>query len=253
MGRATRRLSARTAETITGAGYHADGDGLYLVVDRSGARRWAFIYHAQGKRREMGLGRMGLKEAREKADEVRRQIRTGLDPILARKSARDTRAAIPTFEAISREVITEAQAKSTNDKVRYQWELLLGLRYCGPILSKPVNEITTLDVERVLRPVWRAKPETGRKLLTRLRRVFDYARVHLRDQHGIMMQGNPAAWEDLRDRGFERNGKLTRGRQPALDSEQAPEFLATVQARQSMAARALEVTLLTGLRTGEVI
>ena len=253
MARATKRLSARTVETITNPGYHADGDGLYLKVDGSGARRWAFIFHAQGKRREMGLGRMGLKEAREKADEVRRQVRAGLDPILTRKSARDTKAAIPTFEAISREVILDAQAKSTNDKVRYQWELLLGPRYCGSILPKPVNEVTTLDVERVLRPVWRAKPETGRKLLARLRRVFDYARVHLRDRHGIMMQANPASWQDLRDRGFERSAKLTRGRQPALDYEQAPAFLAALRARRSMAARALEVTLLTGLRTGEVI
>src|SRR5215217_5403394 len=98
MVRSAKRLSARAVETITKPGYHADGDGLYLVVDRSGARRWAFLFHAQGKRREMGLGRMGLKEAREKADEVRRQIRAGLDPILARKTVRDTKAVIPTFE-----------------------------------------------------------------------------------------------------------------------------------------------------------
>ena len=129
MARAAKRLSARTVETITKPGYHADGDGLYLVVDRSGARRWAFIFHTHGNRREMGLGRMGVKDARDKAEEVRRQVRAGLDPILTRKTARDTRAAIPTFEAISREVIAEAQAKSTNDKVRYQWELLLGPRY----------------------------------------------------------------------------------------------------------------------------
>jgi integrase len=201
----------------------------------------------------MGLGRMGLKQAREAADEVRRQIRTGLDPILARRTARDTRAAIPTFEAIAREVIDEAQARSTNDKVRYQWELLLGPRYCGPVLKKPVNEITTLDVEKVLRPVWRTKPETGRKLLIRLRRVFDYARVHLRDKHGIAMPGNPASWEDFRDRGFERITKPSRGRQAALDYEQVPEFLRAVRARKGIAARALEVALLTGLRTGEVI
>src|SRR3954451_1174481 len=172
MARAAKRLSARAVEMIAKPGYHADRDGLYLVVDKSGARRWALIFHSQGKRREMGLGRMGLKEARDKAEEVRRQIRAGIDPILTRKTARATRAAVPTFEAISREVIAEAQAKSTNDKVRYQWDLLLGPRYCGAILSKPVNEITTLDIERVLRPVWRAKPETGRKLLIRLRRVF---------------------------------------------------------------------------------
>jgi integrase len=201
----------------------------------------------------MGLGRMGLKEARETAEEVRRQIRKGIDPITARRHARSAKAAIPTFEAIAAEVIGDAQARSTNDKVRYQWELLLGPRYCDGILQKPISEITTLDVERVLRPVWRTKPETGRKLHVRLRRVFDYARVHLRDRHGIAMPNNPAAWQDLRDRGFERISKLSRGRQAALDHQQAPGFLAALRQRQGIAARALEVTLLTGLRTGEVI
>jgi integrase len=234
-------------------GYHSDGDGLYLVVDKSGARRWAFIYHTRGKRREMGLGRMGLKEARESADDIRRQIRKGVDPIAARRTQRATTRTIPTFEVVAREVIADARARSTNDKVRYQWELLLGPRYCGPILQKPINEVTTLDIEAVLRPVWWDKPETGRKLLVRLRRVFDYARVQLRDRHGVVMAHNPAAWPDLRDRGFERINKLSRGRQAALDYVRAPEFLKVLRERQGMAARALEVTLLSGLRTGEVI
>ena len=129
----------------------------------------------------------------------------------------------------------------------------MGPRYCGPILQKRINEITTLDVERVLRPVWRSKPETGRKLLVRLRRVFDYARVHLRDRHGIIMPNNPAAWQDLRDRGFERISKLSAAGKPPLITEKSPEFLAALRQRQGIAARALEVTLLTGLRTGEVI
>jgi integrase len=253
MARATRRLSARKVETIAKPGYHADGDGLYLVVDASGARRWAFIYHYAGKRREMGLGRMGLKEARETGEDIRRQIRKGVDPIGARRQARAATTGIPTFGTIAAEVIADAQARSTNDKVRYQWELLLGPRYCDSILQKPISEITTLDVERVLRPVWRNKPETGRKLLVRLRRVFDYARVHLRDRNGIVMPSNPAAWQDLRDRGFERISKLSRGRQAALDYQKSPEFLAALRQRQGIAAKALEVTLLTGLRTGEVI
>ena len=253
MSRATKRLSARKVETITAPGYHADGEGLYLKVDASGARRWAYIYHQHGKRREMGLGRMGLKDARAAADEVRRQIRNGVDPIDARRAARHNKAAIPTFEAIAREVIADAQSKSTNEKVRYQWELLLGPRYCQSIQDKPITEITTLDIERILRPVWRTKPETGRKLLARLRRVFDYARVHLRDKHGIILQGNPADWQDLRDRGFDRITKLSRGQQPALDYLESPVFLEALRKRQGIAARALEVTLLTGLRTGEVI
>jgi hypothetical protein len=61
------------------------------------------------------------------------------------------------------------------------------------------------------------------------------------------MQGNRAAWEDLRDRGFERITKLSRGRQAALDYPQVPEFLKALRARKGIAARALEATLLTGL------
>src|SRR6476660_1201934 len=139
MTRATRRLSARKVETIRKPGYHADGEGLYLVVDQSGARRWAYIYHTHGKRREMGLGRMGLKDAREAAEEVRRQIRKGIDPITARRHDRSNTASIPTFENIAAEVIADAQERSTNDKVRYQWQLLLGPRYCNSLLQKPIN------------------------------------------------------------------------------------------------------------------
>jgi Arm DNA-binding domain len=148
MNRATKRLSARKVETIRTPGYHADGEGLYLVVDQSGARRWAFIYHTHGKRREMGLGRMGLKGARETADEVRHRIRKGIDPITARQLNRSNTASIPTFEDIAAKVIADAQARSTNDKVRYQWELLLGPSYCDSLLRKPINQITTLDIER---------------------------------------------------------------------------------------------------------
>jgi Arm DNA-binding domain len=92
MTRATKRLSARKVQTIRKPGYHADGDGLYLVVDESGARRWTFIYHTNGKRREMGLGRMDLKDAREAAEGVRRQIRKGIDPIAARRHDRSNKA-----------------------------------------------------------------------------------------------------------------------------------------------------------------
>jgi Arm DNA-binding domain len=111
-GGASHPTALSAKETIAKPGYHADGDGLYLVVDASGARRWAYIYHSAGKRREMGLGRMGLKEAREAAEEVRRQVRQGNDPIAARRQARVATTGIPTFEAIAAEVIADAHKTS---------------------------------------------------------------------------------------------------------------------------------------------
>ena len=70
MARQVNRLSARTVATLTKPGRHADGAGLYLVVDPSGAKRWLFLFRWSGKLKEMGLGGLAavsLGEAREKA------------------------------------------------------------------------------------------------------------------------------------------------------------------------------------------
>jgi hypothetical protein len=103
---------------------------------------------------------------------------------------------------MARGVVRDAQTKSSNAKVRDQWGRHLGAAYCGPLLPQPVHEITTLDVAAMLRPIWREKPEVGRKLYLAVRRVFEYARVPLRDDYGIAMPHNPARWGDLKARGL---------------------------------------------------
>ena len=42
------------------SGRYADGHGLYLVVDPSGAKRWTWRGVIQGKRCELGLGNVQL-------------------------------------------------------------------------------------------------------------------------------------------------------------------------------------------------
>ena len=37
------------------AGMHSDGNGLYLLARKGGAKSWIFRYTFDGKRREMGL------------------------------------------------------------------------------------------------------------------------------------------------------------------------------------------------------
>ena len=101
--RAINKLSARRVATLSTPGRHSDGNNLYLVIDPSGARRWAFIYRAKrsgvpgaGKLREMGLGSIkgvDLKRARELAVEAHSLLAAGVDPI----SARQSRRAMPTF------------------------------------------------------------------------------------------------------------------------------------------------------------
>ncbi|WP_426220080.1 Arm DNA-binding domain-containing protein [Methylobacterium sp. NFXW15] len=93
MARAINRLSARTVQTLTEPGRHADGDGLYLVVDEGGGRRWVYLYRLAGRRREMGLGPLrtvSLAQARDLAAKARALASQGLDPVEARQACRSS-------------------------------------------------------------------------------------------------------------------------------------------------------------------
>jgi integrase len=249
------RLTERTAQTAK-ARRLSDGEGLSLVVSKSGRKKWVLRYQVDGVRRDKGLGsypEVGLKDARRKASEDRALIANGIDPIDDRRASRKAAKQIPTFGEIAQRVIADAHRRSSNAKVRYQWARHLGPAYSGPLLGRPVHEITTLDVAAVLPPVWRSKPEVARKLYPAIRRVFEHARVVLRDEHGIAVSDNPACWEDLKAMGFEAPAQLSRGRYPSLPYARAPEFVAALQTRDAATARALEFLILTNVRTDAVL
>jgi integrase len=252
-------LSDRTVKTAK-QGMHGDGDGLWLVVSKTGARSWAYRYTLRGAAHTMGLGgypTFSLVEARDEARKNRRLARGGIDPLAHRRAEEKAKLRAgkptPTFGDIAKLVIADAQAKSVNAKVRYQWERHLGPAYSGALLDRPVNEITALDVAAVLRPIWRAKPEVARKVYPAIRRVFDRARVVLRDEHAIEMNRNPADWSDLKALGFETPRELTRGRHPSLPYGQMTDFMSDLRGRDAVTARALEFLILTNVRTDAVL
>ena len=86
-----KRLSARSISALTKPGRHSDGVGLYLVIDTSGAKRWAFIFRWGGKLKEMGLGGLSavsLADARDRAGEARALLLArGSNPIETRRAA----------------------------------------------------------------------------------------------------------------------------------------------------------------------
>jgi integrase len=250
MGKLTDR-----AVRVLGPGRHGDGDGLMLVVSPAGGRKWVLRYQMNGRRRDMGLGsypEVELKVARGAAAAARSQVAVGVDPLIARELARKTLRPVPTFSEVAADVIAEAKARTANAKVAYQWERHLGPAYCGSILKRPLNEITTVDIAALLKPVWRTKPEVARKLLPAIRRVFEQGRILLRDKHGIILQ-NPALWADLKAMGFEQPTALSRGRHPSLPYDLLPAFMSALRSRDALSARLLEFLILTNVRTGAAL
>jgi len=169
-----KALSAVFVRTVKKAGKYFDGHGLFLRVEKSGARRWVQRIVIKGKRREIGLGApalVSLAEAREKALENRKLARAGGDPLKARREAQ----AMLTFEEAAEKVHALHLPTWRNQKHAAQWINTLR-EYAFPHFGKMrLADVTTADVLAALTPIWTAKPETARRVRQRIRTVMKWA------------------------------------------------------------------------------
>ena len=93
------KLTALFIKSVCKPGKYHDGSGtgLYLRVERNGAKFWVQRIMVNGKRRELGLGSppvMSLSHVRETALENKRMVRAGINPLHARREA----LGIPSFD-----------------------------------------------------------------------------------------------------------------------------------------------------------
>ena len=119
--------------------------------------------------------------------------------------------------------------------------------YCQPLRAKPVDAIETADVLTVLQPIWQTKPETASRVRGRIERILNAAKAK-----GYRSGENPAAWRGHLDNLLPKQSRLSRGHHAAMPYAKLPAFVAQLRARDAMAARALEFTILTAARSGEV-
>lgn len=251
MARARNRLNVKKIPTLA-AGWHGDGEGLYLRVDSKGARRWVFVFTRDGKRREMGLGTFPTKElsrARAEADDARRIISEGGDPIAARAAAKEETSAVPTFGAFAEDYIASVEDGWRNEVHRQQWRNSLR-DHASTIRSLPVDQINTENLLTVLRPIWLDKPETARRVRGRIETILNAAKVR---GHRPLDAINPAAWKGHLALLLPRQSKLARGHHAAMPYADVPPFWAELSKRPALAARCLEFTILTAARSGEAL
>jgi len=250
MARATKRLNPRQVQTLKRDGYHADGGGLYLRVGPGEARSWAFRFRWHGKLKEMGLGPLtaiSLSEARERSSEARRVVAAGRNPIEDRRARAAQRDATLTFGAFADELIRDLAHGFRNEKHKAQWTMTL-TKYAAPLRSLQLGDITTDDVLAVLKPIWQKKSETASRLRGRIERVLDAAKAR-----GLRTGENPARWRGHLDAILPKRQRLTRGHLAAMPYADLPAFIARLRTTESASALALEFTVLTAARSGEVL
>lgn len=246
--RATNRLSARAVATVTRAGYHPDGGGLYLQVSTRGSKSWIFRYTLRGRSREMGLGPLALvslAEARELREACRRQLLAGKDPLEARREERAAEVR-DTFQQCRTAYVTAHASSWKNEKHRAQWESTLST-YAAALDPKPVREIDTSHVLAVLEPIWYDKTETATRVRQRIEAVLNWAAARK-----MRSAENPARWRGHLDKLLPPPARLKRVQhRSALPYLEAPAFMQVLRAKVSMTARALELTILTASRPNE--
>ncbi len=237
-------LSAQKVKTA-GPGRHGDGRGLFLYVKPSGSRSWVLRYQVKGRRRDLGLGSypdVSLAMARDRASEARRLIAEGEDPIAKKRQAKPK-----TFKYAALELIESKRPGWKNAKHAAQWTSTLEAYAFPKIGQAQVAKIETADVIAALTPIWSVKPETANRVRQRIEAVLDYASAL-----GIRTGDNPARWRGHLDHLLPKPTKVRAVKHhPALPHAEIGNFMAQLETREGVAARALGFTILTASRSGE--
>jgi integrase len=262
VGKMAKITSAKALEHAREPGIYWAGDNLYLDVSSPNARSWIVRYSHRGKRRDHGIGSakyLSLKEAREKAYDVMKALRiSGTDPITKKRTAAVAkaveRATTMSFADCAARYIEAHRAGWRSAEHHRQW--VDTLEKANKVFGKlPVAAVDTGLVMQVLEPLWAKTPETANRLRGRIEAVLDWAKAC-----GYREGENPARFKghlaNLLPK-LEKAKAAARGGKgehyAALPYDQMADFMAALRQDTSIAARALEYTVLVAARAGEAL
>jgi integrase len=190
-------LKPRFVATVTAKGTYPDGKGLYLQVGDGGeAKSWLFrfVSPVTGKERQMGLGPLhtiGLAEARERARLCRVQLLDRIDPIKARKEAREKQELEREKEKTFRHC---AEGWMAAEEIGWSPQYIRNVtrefaKHIYPQLANlPVQMVDVDLLHRVLEPIHRVHPTTYANAQMYIEGVLNWAKAK-----GYVSGDNPAS------------------------------------------------------------
>ena len=253
----SNELGALAVSMLKSRGIHFVGGvaGLAINVLKSGSRSWILRYQVGGRRRDKGLGGypdVTLADAKVAARAARALIAQGIDPVEHGRSARskliaDQASAISFCQAATKYIETHEEGWR-NPKHAQQWRNTIET-YANPKLGKMlVRDVELPNILAVLEPIWKTKTETASRLRGRIESVLDWSTAR-----GYRAGANPARWKGLLDTLLPAPGKIAKtSHHRALPYAKLSKFMKALAQQDGMGARALEFTILTACRSGEV-
>lgn len=233
----------------------ADGGGMYLLVQPTGAKYWRFKYRILGVEKMLALGvypDVSLSQAREGHNDARKMLKNGADPSAIKQAAKQVihkalqTAAANSFESIARELHKVKSPAWTAGHAK-QWIINME-KYAFPVIGdRPISEIEPMDLVSIMRTVeTNGTFETRDRLLQTISATFKYAMAVGKVKY------NPA---DIRmalaDRPKVENFAC-------ITTEEIPAFLRAFDEYQQrgkvslIASAAFKLLLLTATRSSEV-
>lgn len=234
------------------SGQHAAGGGLYLKVNGQSTGSWFYRYKVSGKTRRLGLGStdvLTLADARQKAAEQKTLLAQGIDPFEQREQLKQQNTAqVITFDMVAADYIAAQRPSWSNAKHAQQWENTLAT-YASPIIGELApKDITTEHLLTILTPIWNTKKETASRVRNRIELVLNAAKARK-----LRTGENVAAWRGHLDLLLTKHKKQDRRHHPALPWTQVSELWAALAKSNDTSGQAVKLTMLTALRTNEVI
>lgn len=233
---------------LANPGTYQDGDGLFLKVGKRGGASWLLRLQRDGRRQDIGLGSaklLSLAEARQKANELRKAIKIDRRDVLAER--KDEAGAKVTFREAARQYHRENAAAWKSAIYARQWLASLESHAFPKLGNIPTGGIAAADIIEVLLPIWQDIPETGRQVRNRICVVLDYAHAK-----GWRSNEAPSGNGSLKaGRGLPRQVKSRENRK-AMPYSALPTFIAALRRKPAFGRLALELLILTGVRSQEI-
>ena len=171
-----------------------DGNGLFLLVVKSGGKRWRLKYRINGKERVLALGvypSITLSKARELREYYRKQITEGINPSEQRKEKKITQQIEEVKKQNTFYKVSQDWLLSYKKEVSENYHIKLGRAfdsYVYPFIkNKAIDEVKRTDIIEILQDLKdRELLETASRVTMLINKVFMYAVTFEYAPHNIM-------------------------------------------------------------------